>query len=171
MKEIIEKIRKVNKKNQFLLIDEKSSIKLVKNKIELIHTELAEATEALRTRDDDNFVEELADVCIRIFSLIGFSSYNIEIIEYMSPPFIFDHKGFDDRVVLANIIGEIRTVVGHAKHYWEQDMVTTAVYMLGIVFHTFLLLVHDLGYDLLKVIEKKTNKNAKRGKRHGDKEF
>lgn len=39
--------------------------------IALIHSEVSEALEADRKGDYDNFVEELADVCIRIFDLCG----------------------------------------------------------------------------------------------------
>lgn len=43
----------------------------------LIHAEVSEALEADRKHDHDNFVEELADVCIRIFDLCG--SMNIDL--------------------------------------------------------------------------------------------
>lgn len=43
----------------------------------LIHAEVSEALEADRKKDHDNFVEELADVCIRIFDLCG--SLNIDL--------------------------------------------------------------------------------------------
>ncbi len=39
--------------------------------IALIHSEVSEALEADRKGDYDNFVEEIADVCIRIFDLCG----------------------------------------------------------------------------------------------------
>lgn len=42
----------------------------------LIHSEVSEALEADRKGDAENFVEELADVCIRIFDLCG--SRNID---------------------------------------------------------------------------------------------
>lgn len=37
----------------------------------LIHSEVSEALEADRKGDAENFVEELADVCIRVFDLCG----------------------------------------------------------------------------------------------------
>lgn len=40
-------------------------------KLALIHSEVSEALEADRKGDYDNFVEELADVCIRVFDLCG----------------------------------------------------------------------------------------------------
>ena len=43
----------------------------------LIHSEVSEALEADRKGDDENFAEELADVCIRIFDLCG--ARNIEL--------------------------------------------------------------------------------------------
>lgn len=45
----------------------------------LIHSEVSEALEADRKGDTDNFSEELADVCIRIFDLCG--SRNIDLGE------------------------------------------------------------------------------------------
>lgn len=43
----------------------------------LIHSEVSEALEADRKGDAENFEEELADVCIRIFDLSG--SRNIDL--------------------------------------------------------------------------------------------
>jgi NTP pyrophosphatase (non-canonical NTP hydrolase) len=40
-------------------------------KLALIHAEVSEALEADRKGDKENFAEELADVCIRIFDLCG----------------------------------------------------------------------------------------------------
>ena len=37
----------------------------------LIHSEVSEALEALRIGDDENFIEELADILIRTFDLAG----------------------------------------------------------------------------------------------------
>ena len=48
----------------------------------LIVTELAEAMEAHRTQDDENFKEELADTFIRLFDLCG--GLNIDIAEEMA---------------------------------------------------------------------------------------
>lgn len=44
----------------------------------LIHAEVSEALEADRKRDADNFVEELADVCIRVFDLCGWMNLDLE---------------------------------------------------------------------------------------------
>jgi NTP pyrophosphatase (non-canonical NTP hydrolase) len=51
----------------------------------LIHSEVSEALEADRIGDQDNFVEELADVCIRIFDLCGSRGIDLEkaILEKM----------------------------------------------------------------------------------------
>ncbi len=43
----------------------------------LIVTELAEAMESYRRQEEDNFREELADTCIRLFDLCG--GFNIDI--------------------------------------------------------------------------------------------
>lgn len=44
----------------------------------LIHSEVSEALEADRKGDLDNFVEELADVCIRTFDLCGSRGIDLE---------------------------------------------------------------------------------------------
>lgn len=44
----------------------------------LIHSEVSEALEADRKGDKENFAEELADVCIRIFDLCGLKEINLE---------------------------------------------------------------------------------------------
>jgi NTP pyrophosphatase (non-canonical NTP hydrolase) len=44
----------------------------------LIHSEVSEALEADRKGDHENFVEELADVCIRIFDLCGSRGIDLE---------------------------------------------------------------------------------------------
>lgn len=44
----------------------------------LIHSEVSEALEADRKGDTENFAEELADVCIRIFDLCGLKEIDLE---------------------------------------------------------------------------------------------
>lgn len=44
----------------------------------LIHSEVSEALEADRKGDQENFEEELADVCIRIFDLCGSRGIDLE---------------------------------------------------------------------------------------------
>lgn len=44
----------------------------------LIHSEVSEALEADRIDDWDNFKEELADICIRTFSLCGHLGIDLE---------------------------------------------------------------------------------------------
>jgi NTP pyrophosphatase (non-canonical NTP hydrolase) len=44
----------------------------------LIHSELSEALEADRVGDVENFAEELADVCIRVFDLCGSRGIDLE---------------------------------------------------------------------------------------------
>jgi NTP pyrophosphatase (non-canonical NTP hydrolase) len=44
----------------------------------LIHSEVSEALEADRKGDRENFAEELADVCIRVFDLSGSMGINLE---------------------------------------------------------------------------------------------
>jgi len=47
----------------------KDNIRFLCTHTALIHTEVAEATEAIRNRDKENFIEELADTVIRIASI------------------------------------------------------------------------------------------------------
>jgi NTP pyrophosphatase (non-canonical NTP hydrolase) len=51
----------------------------------LIHSEVSEALEADRKGDNENFAEELADVCIRTFDLCGSKGIDLEkaILEKM----------------------------------------------------------------------------------------
>jgi NTP pyrophosphatase (non-canonical NTP hydrolase) len=44
----------------------------------LIHSEVSEALEADRKGNNENFAEELADVCIRIFDLCGSKEIDLE---------------------------------------------------------------------------------------------
>ncbi len=44
----------------------------------LIHAEVSEALEADRKGDAENFAEELADVCIRVFDLCGSRGIDLE---------------------------------------------------------------------------------------------
>ncbi|MDF1510523.1 MazG nucleotide pyrophosphohydrolase domain-containing protein [Robertmurraya sp. DFI.2.37] len=44
----------------------------------LIHSEVSEALEADRKGDKENFIEEIADVCIRIFDLCGSKNLDLE---------------------------------------------------------------------------------------------
>lgn len=44
----------------------------------LIHSEVSEALEADRKGDQENFAEELADVCIRVFDLCGSREIDLE---------------------------------------------------------------------------------------------
>jgi len=48
----------------------------------LIHSEVSEALEADRKGDVENFVEELADVCIRVFDLCGSRGFDLENVLY-----------------------------------------------------------------------------------------
>jgi NTP pyrophosphatase (non-canonical NTP hydrolase) len=47
-------------------------------KLALIHSEVSEALEADRKGDRENFVEELADVVIRVFDLCGSEGIDLE---------------------------------------------------------------------------------------------
>lgn len=48
-------------------------------KLALIVSEVGEAIESVRKNDIQNFEEELADICIRIFDLCGESGINLEL--------------------------------------------------------------------------------------------
>jgi NTP pyrophosphatase (non-canonical NTP hydrolase) len=44
----------------------------------LIHGEVSEALEADRKGDEENFSEELADICLRVFDLAGSMDIDLE---------------------------------------------------------------------------------------------
>lgn len=44
----------------------------------LIHSEVSEALEADRKGDAENFAEELADICIRVFDLCGLKEIDLD---------------------------------------------------------------------------------------------
>lgn len=44
----------------------------------LIHSEVSEALEADRKGDEENFAEELADICIRVFDLCGAKEIDLQ---------------------------------------------------------------------------------------------
>lgn len=50
----------------------------IATRLALIHSEVSEALEALRKEDMENFREELADICIRVFDLCGGLSIDLE---------------------------------------------------------------------------------------------
>ena len=68
------KLLKSSFKNDKISID----VNAINTRLLLTTCEVAEATEALRKNDRDNFREELADVCIRIFDLVGGLDIDLE---------------------------------------------------------------------------------------------
>jgi NTP pyrophosphatase (non-canonical NTP hydrolase) len=60
----------------------------------LVHSEVSEALEADRKGDTENFTEELADVCIRIFDLCGSRGIDLEaaIFDKMAKNRLRPHK-------------------------------------------------------------------------------
>lgn len=48
---------------------EKEKVRFLGTHMALVHSEVSEATEAIRHRDEENFREELADVVIRVASI------------------------------------------------------------------------------------------------------
>lgn len=53
-------------------------VNLMLSKLMLVTTEVAEAAEAVRHNDRGNLVEELADICIRVFDLSAALNVDIE---------------------------------------------------------------------------------------------
>lgn len=60
------------------LADRFDNVLLMLSKLMLVDTEVAEAAEAVRHGDRENFTEELADVCIRVFDIAGATGVNLE---------------------------------------------------------------------------------------------
>lgn len=50
-------------------INDKAKVRFLSTHMALVHSEVSEATEAIRHRDRENFDEELADVVIRVASI------------------------------------------------------------------------------------------------------
>jgi NTP pyrophosphatase (non-canonical NTP hydrolase) len=50
-------------------INDRAKVRFLCTHMALVHTEVSEATEAIRHRDRENFDEELADVIIRVASI------------------------------------------------------------------------------------------------------
>ena len=73
---------KIGFKNPACEID----VNAISTRLMLIVGEVAEAQEGLRRNDRDNFKEELADVCIRMFDLCGGLDIDLEseILKKMS---------------------------------------------------------------------------------------
>lgn len=57
---------------------ERKDVRHVLSLLMLVTTEIAEAAEAVRHGDRNNFEEELADTCIRIFDLCGLLGIDLE---------------------------------------------------------------------------------------------
>lgn len=69
-------IREINEANGFPLThsyhwDDEDERYLIPTKLALLHSEVSEALEAFRKQDYDNFIEELADIQIRLLDLVG----------------------------------------------------------------------------------------------------
>lgn len=53
----------------FEVNDDKTKVRFLCTHMALVHSEVSEATEAIRKRDRQNFDEELADIIIRVASI------------------------------------------------------------------------------------------------------
>lgn len=64
-------ILEINKANGWdvATFDDWGNPEKVATKLALIHSEVSEALEAIRNKDEDNFAEELADIVIRVLDL------------------------------------------------------------------------------------------------------
>lgn len=60
------------------LLDDSLHNNFIATRLVLIHSEVSEALEALRSGDMDNFAEELADVVIRVADLAGGLEMDLE---------------------------------------------------------------------------------------------
>ncbi|KXZ40035.1 NTP pyrophosphatase, house-cleaning of non-canonical NTPs [Alkalithermobacter thermoalcaliphilus JW-YL-7 = DSM 7308] len=84
-----EDVRAIEVLYQNCIIDKKFKESMINNaiatRLALIQSEVSEALEELRKGDMENFKEELADICIRIFDLSGGLKIDLEekILEKM----------------------------------------------------------------------------------------
>jgi len=78
MQKIIDKIREINDKNGWIIPSNAwEQDNFIPMKLCLIHSEVTECLEAFRKDDFSNFIEELADIIIRVLDLT--SGLNIDI--------------------------------------------------------------------------------------------
>ena len=71
--ELADEVRKINKANGWNVlkpIDWKNEDK-IPCRLALVHSEVSEALEGFRNNDPENFVEELADIIIRVLDTAG----------------------------------------------------------------------------------------------------
>lgn len=80
MNKLMKRVREINDKNGWLfLINAWENKYFIPTKLLLVITEVAEATEAFRNQDYENFKEEIADTFIRLIDIC--SGMNINIVE------------------------------------------------------------------------------------------
>ena len=76
LNDLAHNIREVNKANGWGLDEPSEHLKMVQ--LMLIVTEAAEAAEAYRAGDEENLIEELADVIIRTLDMASYWDYDID---------------------------------------------------------------------------------------------
>jgi len=120
----------------------------------LIHSELSEALEAYRDGDHSHIGEELADVAIRIFDLLG----GLEQGQIVAPP--------SDGSFPSHIGGLHFSLSGLMPLYTTDIEFKTE--LIKFVFRLFKL-AQEEGFDLAEEIKTKHARNKKRPYRHGGK--
>jgi NTP pyrophosphatase (non-canonical NTP hydrolase) len=78
LNELVDEAHKTASEKGFWDNQDRENTTVILCKLMLITTEVAEAAEAIRHGNEENFKEELADVCIRIFDLAGAKNINLE---------------------------------------------------------------------------------------------
>lgn len=170
LKKLTNEILQTNKANGWDLLkpsDWNDSPEKIATKLMLISTEISEAFEAYRKDDIDNFLEECADVVIRIFDMMGgleidvtyyYQEYSPEILDW-TKPFAFGSRMLDWNQHL---------LVARGMHHptdWKEGFVASVSNLLSAVYVGCDALYLDLDHE----VRRKMEVNKGRGHRHGGK--
>lgn len=128
----------------------------------LIHSELTEADRGWRDGDRANFLEELADVAIRVLDCVG-------CWESQDFDGVVRERMFPGRRLLSPL--EIQAIVSDALEAFRHDLRDLFLDRLADVFVQVERLCKFHGGDLHAEIECKVAKNRERGHRHGGKKL
>jgi NTP pyrophosphatase (non-canonical NTP hydrolase) len=167
--ELGEKAHKVNKANGWEIFtpDDWTNVLKLCAHTALIHTEITEAAEALEDNDLTNLREELADVAIRVSSIAhGIGAKLQHNFAHPSPEFT---EVPTTELDISKGIMQLHKATSHATEaVRKQDSAEFIIQLIIILLHTAAL-SKAIGSDLAAEMDKKIEKNASRGHKHGGK--
>ena len=173
---LIKDARTINTNNGWTctnIDDYYSRPKFVITKFELQDTELSKLTESVRNQlksDNaiENMYEEVADYFIRGFDLFG--DYEPFIGIYDSTSTVIENiPFFEDVEDMLVFISDIREILSDAKKFFKRGYVRISAYLFAITLVELEEMVLYNDGDIVTEIEKKNEKNSKRGYKHGGK--